>query len=97
MAKVALKNTARGDRGVRNAAGDLIMVAPGQTVTGDFDANEVKDALAGDFEKGKASDAADDGDEAAALGERGPGDPPVPEDPPANEGAAPAAAPRRRS
>jgi hypothetical protein len=85
MAKTVLKNTARGARGVRGKDGELVMVEPGATVTiDDIDAQELKDALAGDFEKGSAKDAPEE-QESQALGEPGPGDPPKPEDPPENE------------
>ena len=88
MAKAVLKNTAAGARGVRSKNGELTMVEPGETVTiDDIEDGELKDALAGDFEKGKASDVADE-PESTALGEPGPGDPPVPEDEPENEAAA---------
>jgi hypothetical protein len=97
MAKAILKNTARGARGVRNKAGDLIMVEPGQTVSiDDIDDAELKDATGdfGSFEKGKASDVPDE-EPSTALGEPGPGDPPVPSDPPENEVEQPAARGRR--
>lgn len=41
MAKVT--NTAKGARGIRTKDGDLVMVEPGQSVSGDFDAAEVRD------------------------------------------------------
>ena len=98
MAKTVLRNTARGARGIRTASGDLVMIEGGATSAPlDIDAAELKDNLVengGSFEKAKASEAAEEAD-AGVLGEPGPGDPPVPEDEPENEVAAPEASGRR--
>lgn len=87
MAKVFLKNTAPGARGIRNEAGEVIMIDPGQTVEVDgISDSELKDAKALGIEKGSKSDAAEaSGEEVAKLGEPGPGDPPVPSAAPENE------------
>lgn len=79
-----LTNTARGARGIRAKDGQLVMVEPGRTVNLDLDSQELEDALAGDFEKGKAADAeasasAEEG--VAMTGEPQPGDPPVADEP----------------
>lgn len=77
MAKTFLTNTAAGARGVHTKEGELIMIEAGATSAAlDLDDQEIKDALAGDFEKGKASDAAV---------EDGAGDPPAPDAAPENE------------
>lgn len=64
-----VKNTLKtGARGLRNEAGDLVMIEPGKSVSGDFSASEVKDfkamlkgnAPAAEDESGEGGD--DDGD-----------------------------------
>jgi hypothetical protein len=95
MAKVVLKNMARGARGVRGKDGELVMIEAGATSAElDLSDSELKDALAtGDFEKASAKEAAAAEEGSTALGEPGPGDPPKPEGEPENEVAA---APRGR-
>ncbi len=79
MAKSVLKNTSAGARGVRLKSGELVMIEAGQTVADlDLDDQELEDALAGDFEKGKAGDAPESAEPPA-------GNPPVPDGPPENE------------
>jgi hypothetical protein len=62
------KNLAAGARGLRNVAGDLIMIEPGQTATLDVDKHELKDAEASRFFAidGKKPAPLDDADEEAA-------------------------------
>jgi hypothetical protein len=66
MAKVSIKNIARGARGVRTAAGELVMIEPGASAELDLAASERKDAEAtGYFLFGDAAEA--DPDDLNAL------------------------------
>lgn len=39
----SVKNTAKGARGLRTKGGDLVMIEPGQSASGDFSDQEVRD------------------------------------------------------
>lgn len=73
MAKI--RNTARGPRGLRNKSGDVVMLSPGEEVdSDDFEKSEIDDFKA--MLKPPAPPEEDNGD------------PPVPDEPPVNEGGA---------